>query len=102
MSEKAKNYEIGYPGSRYGLMKCGTCGNDVNPPGIEPQFFAVRETPERYIVQHRECLKGMEDKWAKHDREAAKEQARQKEFQADCQAFYAKWGVSDFTDEITD
>lgn len=96
---KNRNLTI-HTGSSHGLMRCASCHKPIqlNDRGFATEAYGCYETSEAYVTFHRACSES-HPAWAKYDLERATAAEKQRQFQEDCRAFHAKWGVTDFTDE---
>lgn len=80
---------------RCGIMICCSC----NKPITEGQY-RVRDTPDRFVLWHRECCKD-DPEWGRIDAVAWAHEKYLQEYKQACKEFVAKWGIpgdADFED----
>jgi len=87
-------------GGSTGIMQCAACCKAIplDANGFAAEDYAYYETSAAYVNFHRKCSEA-NPAWAKYDAARKADMKQRREFQDDCRAFHAKWGVTDFTDE---
>lgn len=79
-----------------GVMVCFGCRQ---PIGAEP--YRYYETDKGFVNHHRRCCSN-DPGWQRVDAEDASRREQHTAYLIDCRAFFDKWGVSNFTDDLAD